>query len=367
MKCAGDLRASVRQWAWNRSKALRAKAHDLDYLFWECTLRCNLNCRHCGSDCTRDEQMPELPGAKVVEVFRDVASHYDATKVMVAVTGGEPLLRPDLFNILQEVSAMGFPWGMVTNGMLVDEATIAKCEKSGMRSATVSIDGIGETHNWLRQNDKAYKKATRALKLLTGSQSFDLVDVVTCAHRGNVDELSELYDLIRGLGASGWRIFTIFPKGRAKANDLATDTELLTKVLSFIETKRRESPEWPVSYSEEGYLGARWDREVRGVPFYCGAGINIGGLLCDGSYSACPSLAREWIQGHVDELPFSEAWETRYQNMRDRCWMRNDFCGSCKDWSNCQASSLHLWDWSSNRPNSCHLQMLESSTGRAEL
>lgn len=356
MRCVGKLQ----EWAWNRTKSLKAKVHNLDYFFWECTLRCNLNCRHCGSDCTMDAQMPELPAAKVLEVFSDIASHYDAKKVMVAVTGGEPLLRPDLFDILCKVSEMGFPWGIVTNGMLMDEAAVAKCAQAGMRSATVSIDGIGETHNWLRQNDKSYEKATRALALLTQSQSFDAVDVVTCVHRGNVDELDKLYELIRGLGAASWRLFTIFPKGRASQSpEITVDGNLLTQVLSFVKNKRQESPEWPVSYSEEGYLGPQWEREVRALPYYCGAGVHIGSLLCDGSYSACPSLSREWIQGHVDELPFSEAWENRYTNMRERSWMRNECCGSCRDWNNCQASSLHLWDWAANQPNTCHLRMLQ--------
>ena len=362
MRCADNFRAVLQQWAWNRAKALKAKVHDINYLFWECTLRCNLNCRHCGSDCAKDEQMPELSAERVIEVFRDVALHYDARKIMVAVTGGEPLLRSDLFDVMREVRAMGFPWGMVTNGMLVNESIIAKCREAGMRTATVSIDGIGEVHNWLRCNKKSFKNATRALKLLTEG-GFDVVDVITCVHRGNVDQLDEIYDLIRNLGAFGWRIFTIFPKGRAAcASDLAVDAELLVRVLDFVKTKRGENCNWPINYSEEGYLGSDWDRKVRDLPFYCGAGINVGGLLCDGSYSACPSLSREWIQGHVDELSFSEAWETRYQNMRNRRWMQNNFCGSCPDWKNCQASSLHLWDWSSDRPSICHLRMLESLT-----
>jgi radical SAM protein with 4Fe4S-binding SPASM domain len=69
--------------------------------------------------------------------------------------------------------------------------------------------------------------------------------------------------------------------------------------------------------------------------FFCGAGVNVGSLLADGSYSACPSLSREWIQGHVDEIAFTEAWETRYKNMRDRKWMRTEVCKSCRQCNKC--------------------------------
>jgi len=353
------FRAAIQQWAWRRAVALKASVHDLDYFFWETTLKCNLRCRHCGSDCTRDEQMPELPGEKVVGVFRDIAAHYDAARIMVAVTGGEPLLRPDLFSVLAEINALGFPWGMVTNGMAVNEKVVAQCAQTGMRTVTVSLDGLEANHNWLRDSPTAFTRTRRALQLFLAARRFSVVEAITCVHAGNVHELPQLHALLREMGVQGWRLFTIFPKGRAAQNpELLATGSLLREVLNFIRAAREEDPSWPLYYCEEGFLGCEWERAVRPAPYYCGAGITIGGLLCDGSYSACPSLSRQWIQGHVDELPFSEAWETRYANMRDRRWMRNAACQGCREWGNCQASSLHLWDWHAHRPQVCHYKLL---------
>ncbi len=349
----------LRQWAWRRAVALKASVHDLDYFFWEATLRCNLTCRHCGSDCTRDPQMPELPAAQVVDVFRDIAAHHDPARVMVAVTGGEPLVRPDLFSVLGETARLGFPWGMVTNGQLVTEKVVEACVRTAMRTVTVSLDGLETAHDWLRNKPGAYRRTVRALQLFLSARAFGMVEVITCVHDGNVDDLPALYTLLREVGVQGWRLFTIFPKGRAlQTGGLVTGGPLLTRVLDFVRDYRQRDPAWPLQYCEEGFLGCEWERTVRDVPHYCGAGITIGGLLCDGSYSACPSLARQWVQGHVSELPFSEAWETRYRNMRDRRWMRNDFCGRCREWGNCQASSLHLWDWEHHRPQVCHWRLL---------
>jgi len=359
MKTPSPLLLSFQQWAWRRAVRLRAQLHPLDYFFWEATLRCNLSCRHCGSDCTRDAQQPELTAEKVLAVFRDVAAHYDPTRITVAVTGGEPLVRRDLFPIMAKIAGLGFPWGMVTNGMLVDERVVALCAETGMRTVVVSLDGLEEAHNWLRNSPQSYTRAVNALRLFASARQFQFVEAITCVHAGNIDQLEELYQTIRGLGANGWRIFTIFPKGRATVNPEITVTgEVLTRTLEFIRCKREEAPEWPVRYSEEGFLGCPWETTVRDGHYYCGAGLNIAGLLCDGSYSACPSLARKWIQGHVDELPFSQAWETRYTNMRDRRWMRNPSCGNCRQWSNCQGSGLHLWNWEQHRPNVCHYRML---------
>lgn len=338
---------------------INAKVHDLSYFFWETTLRCNLNCRHCGSDCARDMKAPELPAEKVLGVFKDVAEHYDPKKIMVAVTGGEPLVREDLFDILTKVSSMGFPWGMVTNGMLVNEDTVERCLAAGMKTVSVSLDGMEVSHNWLRNNKNSYERAVNALKLFVQSGRLSAIDAITCVSPENINELEDMYELLKNIGVNGWRLFTIFPKGRAEIHkDLLLNRSLLIQLFKFIKEKRDKDDGFKISYSEEGYLGCEWEREVRDDFFYCGAGIHIGGLLVDGTYSACPSLSRNWAQGHVDELPFSQAWETRYKNMRDRSWMRTKDCASCKEWNNCNGSSLHLWDWEEERPKACHYQLL---------
>jgi radical SAM enzyme (rSAM/lipoprotein system) len=348
--------------AWCQGQKFNAKVHDLSYFFWETTLSCNLSCRHCGSDCGSYKNPAELPKEKVIKVFRDIADNYKSENIMVAVTGGEPLVRRDLFEILTEVSSMGFPWGMVTNGMLVDEKIVEQCAASGMKTVSVSIDGMKDSHNWLRNNEHSYSRAINALKLFLNSGKFQVVEAITCVNANNIDELEEMYETFRNIGVQGWRLFTIFPKGRAENHkEILLNKELLIKLFEFIKDKRKSNSEMYVSYSEEGYLGCDWEREVRDEFFYCGAGIHVGGLLSDGSYSACPSLSREWIQGHVDKSDFSMVWEEKYGNMRNRKWMKTDQCAGCKQWNKCSGSSLHLWDWKENKTKICHYKLIKAS------
>lgn len=354
------MKKQFQSWAWSQGMKFNTKVHDLSYFFWETTLSCNLRCRHCGSDCDKNKVREELPKEKVLSVFKNLAEKYEAKNIMVAVTGGEPLIRKDLFEILSEVSNMGFPWGMVTNGMLVNEAIVEKCAEAGMKTVSVSLDGLEESHNRLRNNELSFNRAINALKLFTSSQKFNVIDAITCVNTDNIDELEGIYKLLKEVGVNGWRLFTIFPKGRAEINkELVFNSDLLKKLFKFIKEKRESDNEMHISYSEEGYLGCDWEKEVRDDFFFCGAGVNIGGLLSDGSYSACPSLAREWIQGHVDELTFTEAWETRYKNMRDRRWMRTEACSTCKQWGKCNGSSLHLWDFKERKTKVCHYEMLK--------
>jgi radical SAM enzyme (rSAM/lipoprotein system) len=355
------IKSKIQIWGWRQGVKLNAKVHDLNYFFWETTLCCNLNCKHCGSSCGMDKKGVELTAENILKVFRNIAENYDPKKIMVAVTGGEPLLRKDLFDIMKEVSSLGFPWGMVTNGMLVDEEIVQKAFEAGMKTVSVSLDGLEASHNYLRNNDKAFNGAINALKLFKKSGYFSSVEAITCVYSKNLNELEGMYEMLKAMGIEEWRIFNIFPKGRAAFNEeLLLDKVSLIKVLSFIKDKRETNSKIKVSYSEEGYLGPAWERQVRDYFFYCGAGINVAGLLSDGSYSACPSLSREWKQGHVNESPFSQVWENKYKNMRDRRWMKSKECLSCSERKNCNGSSLHLWDWKDNKTTLCPYKLLNT-------
>lgn len=353
------IKRKLQTWGWRQGVKFNTKLHDLNYFFWETTLRCNLNCKHCGSDCDKNKKFSELPADRVLEVFRDIAEKYDSKNIMVAVTGGEPLIREDLFEVLSEVSSLGFPWGMVTNGMLVNEGIVEKCAAAGMKTVSVSLDGMKESHNWLRNNEISYDRAVNAIKLFLKSGKFNVVEPITCVNGKNINQLEDMYNMFVDMGVRAWRLFTIFPKGRAELNkELLLNRDLILELFNFIKNKRKSNPDFHISYSEEGYLGCDWEREVRDDFFYCGAGINVGSLLNDGSYSACPSLSREWIQGHVDEIAFSEAWENRYKNMRDRNWMKTDMCSTCRQWKNCNGSSLHMWDFEENKTKVCHFKLI---------
>jgi len=98
-----------------------SKQHKLTYLFWECTLRCNLNCLHCGSDCTKDPGIKDMPLNDFIKVIDGVTPNVNPNKTMIVLTGGEPLVRKDLEQCGKELYKRGYPWGMVTNGFLLDK------------------------------------------------------------------------------------------------------------------------------------------------------------------------------------------------------------------------------------------------------
>ena len=162
-------------------KRNESKTHKLHTLFWECTLRCNVACRHCGSDCRVSSQQKDMPREDFLRVIDEILPHVDPHRLLVIFTGGEALLRNDLALCGQELNRREFPWGVVSNGYLMTASRLQELVAAGMHTATISLDGFEQAHNWLRRNPRSFERALNAIRLL-GRYPEVTWDVVTCVN-----------------------------------------------------------------------------------------------------------------------------------------------------------------------------------------
>ena len=330
--------------------------HRLVHLFWECTLRCNLACRHCGSDCKVTAGCKDMPMEDFARVLDSVAAAMDPHGVMINVTGGEPLMRPDLEKCGRMMYEKGFPWGIVTNGLALIPERYKRLLQNGLRAMTISLDGIGEDHDWMRGHKGAYERAIAAIRMVVASGAVEF-DVVTCANSRNFAHLPEIRDLLISIGLKQWRLFTVFPVGRGATDpDLQLTNEQFRGLMEFIKSTRKEG-KISASYGCEGFLG-RYEGDVRDGFFFCNAGIGVGGVLCDGSISACTSIRADYSQGNIYKDDFMEVWNTRFQPFRDRSWMRKDECADCAYWKYCRGNGMHLRDVN-GKLILCHLKRIQ--------
>lgn len=335
------FRDKVRRYFFRVFRKNETAIHELNYLFWECTWRCNLACRHCGSDCQASTHVPDMPLDDFLNAIEPLRNRYKSNTTIVAITGGEPLLRPDLADCGRALRKRGFRWGIVTNGMLYDESMHRTLTRAGLSAITVSLDGLEETHNWLRNNPLSFKNALNALRII--AQSKLAYDVVTCVHQRNIDELPKIKELLIENGIQHWRLFTIAPIGRAAQNDeLQLNGTQLKQMLQFIADTRTEG-RIDLKFSCEAYTG-EYEEKVRDSYFFCRAGINIGSILIDGSISACPNVNRSYAQGNIYQDDLMDVWENRFAKMRDRAWMKCGPCMQCSDYKQCLGGALHLRD-----------------------
>lgn len=342
-------------------RSLQTSIHELTYLFWECTLRCNLTCLHCGSDCKTGSATPDMPLVDFLKVLDEIKTMVNPNKTIIALTGGEPLLRKDLETCGQEFYKRGFPWGMVTNGYALTHDRLTSLLNSGLRSITISLDGLSASHNWMRGQHDSFDRALQAVEYCANANV--VFDIVTCVNQKNLVELDAIYNLLIEKKVTRWRLFTIFPKGRAANNaDLKLTSSQFQLLMDFI-VATRKSGKIQTSYSCEGFLG-NYEGKARDNFFFCHAGVNIGSVLADGSISACPSLRGDYIQGNIYKDSFVDCWNNRFTNMRNRKWMKSGICTNCKVFKWCNGNGLHLRDEKTGEVMKCHYGELEESKYR---
>ena len=338
-------------------KANEANRHQLNYLMWECTLRCNLMCKHCGSDCRKGMQQKDMPLADFLRVIDGVTPHVDPHKTMIVITGGEPLMRPDLEICGQELYNREYPWGIVSNGLAMTEERLDRLIAAGLRSVTISLDGLEASHNAMRGHPDSFKRAFAAVKMLVARQDDLIFDVVTCVSPHTFAQLPQVKELLIEAGVKQWRIFTIIPIGRAtQFLDLQLPPKDFKALFDFIKATRKEG-RIQLNYGCEGFLGS-YEAEVRDNFFFCRAGVNVGSVLVDGSISACPNLRSHFIQGNIYKDDFMEVWNDRYQPFRNREWTKTGECADCKYFRYCQGNGMHLRDENGNLLF-CHLKRLQ--------
>lgn len=321
--------------------AKRTKKHVLQQLFWECTLRCNLSCLHCGSDCRTISEKEDMPLEDFLDVLDNVQTKMNPNGILVVTTGGEPLVRRDICDCGKAIRKKGFHWGMVSNGMLLDEQMCDRLMTAGLETIAISLDGFQDEHNWLRGNPNSFRMAERAIKILLGKRI--TWDVITCVNQKNFSQLKEFKQYLINIGVRYWRIFTIVPMGRAADNDeLQLNSRQFRDLMDFI-VETREEGIIHLSYGCEGFLG-NYEWEVRDYPYFCQAGINVASILADGSISGCLSIRSQYHQGNIYKEKFTDVWEKRFASYRNHEWMHTDVCADCKMWDFCLGNGMHLRD-----------------------
>ncbi len=350
-----NLKSKIKQKLHTFYKSLEIKEHKLSYLFLEITRKCNLDCLHCGSDCKAEVNYPELTTESWFKIIDYIVQTYSKS-VAIIITGGEPLMHPDVYKIGRYIKEKGMRWGLVTNGIILNYSRLTKLINSGIYSITLSLDGLAETHNWLRNSKTAFKKTSTALSLI-GNSNISFKDLFTCVSPKNLHELNKIAELLVKNKIKEWRLFRIFPSGRAKNNkELNLTFEQTQEMLQFIIKNKKvyRAKNLNINLSCEGWLPMQTDLKVRDIPFFCRAGVSIASILSDGTITGCTNNQEGFHVGNVLTDNFSYVWENRFNIFRKRKWLNETTCKNCKHFKHCNGSSIHLWEMGDKKPKFCY-------------
>ena len=335
----------------------------LRQLFFELTLKCNEACFHCGSNC--GAARPDgLPAEVYKSVLDEVKENFDISPMMLCITGGEPLLREDFFDILGYAHEQGYTWVMTSNATLITAEKARRLYETGMATISVSIDGLEATHDKLRGLQGGYRLAMQGIENLLaerernqgpeGKKPFRHIQVTTVFNHENISELDALYRIFEDMDIDSWRVIGLEPIGRALSRpELMLTPDDQRRIISFIYEKRSE--QMPVTYGCSHFLGFDYEREVRDWYFLCNAGIYTASIMANGDVGACLDIERNphTIQGNILETPFTEIWNNRFEIFRQPLSNLCEDCSGCTYERYCAGGAHHSFDYENRKQRIC--------------
>ena len=178
---------------------------------WNFTNRCNLNCLHCHQDSSPTSSCLELTTSQVFKVIDNMS---DAGVAILTFSGGEPLLRRDIYDAIERANDKGMLCTIASNGTLITPKVAKKIAKAGIKRVEIGLDGArAETHDFLRNRPGSFKATIEGIKNCA-NLGFDELAVTMTLHSKNVNELEETMILAEKLGATRFYLNRLIPAGR---------------------------------------------------------------------------------------------------------------------------------------------------------
>jgi radical SAM protein with 4Fe4S-binding SPASM domain len=304
---------------------------------WEVTTGCNLGCIHCHAASGKPDphELSTEEGKRLIEQIAEI----DAFRTLV-YTGGEPLVRPDIFELLRHSQEIGFANIIATNGILIDDSMALKLKEHGVVCNAISIDAADpEIHNRVRNSPHAFDLAMRGIEAT--KKAGLLLQINTTAMEYNMPALDALIDFVDRQGASIMLMYQLVAVGRGEKIKNATLKKAANRDLSHLIAAKQKRTKtiiepvagpqyWPYLLEKNGRPGKIMHRLAKQVFHGCAAGRGFVYIKANGDVWPCPFV--EVKAGNVRENSFREIYEESpvFRNLRNREKTLKGICGECE-------------------------------------
>jgi len=298
------------------------------------TRRCNLACAHCYLDAgtRRGGGADELTTSESKSIIDQIAALGDG--IMVVLTGGEPLLRPDIIDLAAHASALGLMVVMGTNGTLLDDKRVAALKRAGVAAAGISLDSLDPAyHNVFRGQRKAWERTMAGIDACRrAGLMFQIHFSVT---DDNAHELDEMIDFARAAGASVLNLFFLVCTGRGERVTNISN-EVYERVLMRVAEAARDEGELLVRARCAPHFKRIAMQMDPPLPITLADGYEAGGCLAgtrycrvtpEGEITPCPYM--EVSAGSLRARGFAEIWRDAPVLARLRAPKLEGRCGAC--------------------------------------
>jgi radical SAM protein with 4Fe4S-binding SPASM domain len=296
---------------------------------WETTSACNLACSYCRAEATATPSPDELSTEEAIDFIDQAAP----LKPMLILSGGEPLLRPDIFQLALYAVSKGLRVSLATNGTLLDSETAEIIRASGIGRVSISLDGASEeTHDSCRGTG-TFRQTLKGIENLLGRVDFQINYTIT---RKNEGEVLSAFDLAESLGAKALHFFFLVPTGRGREEDLISP-KMQEQLLRLIDRESdRHSLEIQVTCAPQ-YARIARPKEGKRKSGGCLAGSRFVFVSRNGDVFPCGYLPLK--AGSIREKNFIEIWHNspvlaalRERKLKGSCGACSfkETCGGCR-------------------------------------
>jgi len=270
---------------------------------WNVTRECNMKCSHCYINAAEGKLQKELTtqeGKKLIDQISEV-SH-----PLLILSGGEPLMRSDIFELIEYGVSKGLKMGLGSNGSLIDDQVARKLKDAGIATVSISIDSnIPKQHDEFRGIEGAWEKAVNACQALRKNNV--LVQVNTTLTHENYDQVDDIMTLAEEIGVENFHLFFLVPTGRAtKLTDISPQKyeDMITKTFAKVSKHTLNvrpscAPQFMRIAKNMGLDMRQW---IRG----CIAGMYYCRIYPNGDVTPCPYLPIKL--GNVRDQSFENIW-----------------------------------------------------------
>jgi AdoMet-dependent heme synthase len=270
---------------------------------WNVTRECNMKCSHCYINATEKKLDNELSTQEGKDLMDQICQ---VSKPLLILSGGEPLLRPDIYKLIQYGASKGLKMGLGSNGSLIDDDVAAKLKAAGIATVSISLDShIPTQHDEFRGVVGSWEKAVEACKALRKNNV--LVQVNTTLTQQNYSQIDDIMSLAEKIGVENFHLFFLVPTGRgAKLSDISPQKyeDMITNTFAKVAKHKLNvrpscAPQFMRIAKGMGLDMRQW---VRG----CLAGLYYCRIYPNGDVTPCPYLPIKL--GNVREKTFKEIW-----------------------------------------------------------
>ena len=302
------------------------------------TRECNLGCKHCLSSAGKKDDMEMT----TVEHFRLIDQMRNSGTFFVTYGGGEPLLHPDLFEILTYAGENHIATSLVTNGILLTESVAEKLNSANLDSITISFDGLKQNHDFIRGKG-SFTKTLNGVRTLRGLCKSAKLAIRMTVNSRNIGECETVVRLAEELGMDMVRLTPLLLLGRAvHYPELLLDK---AEYIKFLTEMNLTSFRIPIILPNQG------DSKKWFVPpenFGCHCGKEACWITQNGDFYPCIFFGPDYNTGNLRDKSYLELWEA---SKRIASFCGNDTCRTCGLYEKCRGGCRARAFWETSDIN----------------